>query len=397
MKQKTEITVGQPKEGRLALIEKLRRSISAPTSLLIDQGFTAATWEKIRRRRRRWRIMVLLAVMLGALTGFGAARWIVTPLFEVESRFVIRSGENASGAPGAGGGVLASLGGASLTDGYAVRDYLQSIATFELLESDIGYSALMRSASRPLPSNEGFDLFAENVRVRFNLTEQIVVVRAFADRADAAKQIVDAMIAAAERFADKMNERARQDWLRTTNIEFESYEAKLRGARDKITKWRLDNAQIDPSSSVSNINTNVQQLETQLVQARLLRDRYFSVGRQHPALAPAEMAVTEIERQLRAERERLGKAAALNPIAPALAEFEQLKVEQELAEKNLENGLRIREQAHLQLVKQQKYVVVVSPSYLPRKPAWPQPAVWAFAGAATALLGILGLSALLRT
>jgi len=346
-------------------------------------------------RKRRKAYLVALFCIVPAIAFALVGMLFFTPMYETEARFVLRGGQSAiSGTPNSGLSSVVNTASnfAGLVDGYAVRDHLASKTTYEYLEG-INYASKMRvhgadpdaKVQTPEVQDSAFASFRKNVLPRFNLTEQIVVLRVFAYSPDDAKTIAGRLLTAAELFADDMNRRAREDWLKLVENELTSAENAMSAARVAVTRWRAQNAQFDPSADIANINALLQQLETKLVTVKLDREQVFSLGVNHPMRKSADNMVKLVEQQIQEARSRLG-GADIGRVPALIAEYEKLKIEQEFAEKRLEVARKSKEQAQLEIGKQQKYVVLVSPPFEPFRTTWPNIWIFALMGAGAGLL-----------
>jgi len=393
--------------------EVLRETTAGSKPLVVPERATQLSWAKrggyvpaqqfpvsrilidAEARKRRKAYLLVLFCTLPAIAFALVGILFFTPMYETEARFVLRGGQSAiSGTPNSGLSSVVNTASnfAGLVDGYAVRDHLASKATYEYLEN-IGYASRMRvfgatpdaMVQTPEVQDAAFASFRKNVLPRFNLTEQIVVLRVFAFSPDDAKTIASKLLTAAELFADDMNRRAREDWLKLVENELMAAENALAAARVAVARWRAQNAQFDPSADIANINALLQQLETKLVTVKLDREQVYSLGINHPMRKSADNMVKMVEHQIQDARARLG-GADLGKVPALIAEYEKLKIEQEVAEKRLEVARKSKEQAQLEIGKQQKYVVMVSPPFEPYRTTWPNIWIFALMGAGAGLL-----------
>lgn len=328
--------------------------------------------------------------------------WLVaTPMYLSEAHFVIRGAGAPMGAASGGGSSLSSLVsvGSSLSgmiDSYAVRDFLQSRDAMQRLEQTVGFASRVAKPDADLfvrtKANPGrddlFNLYTSVVQARFNLMEQIVVLRVFAFQPSDAETMAQGLLKLAEEFADKLNKRAREDVQRVWEQEVQRSENRAVQARLAMSEWQRHNANIDPAANVTMLNALIAQQESSLAEARADLSQTIALGngKDHPRRKAIEQRIEALQKQVDAARGRLTGIGSSQ--ASQLVEFEKLKVEQEFAEKNLETTRAALEQARLAAISQEKYVSLVQAPSLPDTKAYPYPP-WYLAGAL--LAGVLGL------
>ena len=361
--------------------DRQRGAVARPSAL-------RAEWRP-RPAAFRWRFPVTLFIALAPVAATSIYLfWFATPMFAAEARFVLRSAD-ASAMSGGIPSFLASGNGVAtaFVEGYAVRDYILSREAMERLNGKIDFIRLMTKADadplvrlRPDASrDEEYSLYRSAIQARFNIVEQMVVLKVYAFSPTDAQSIARGLIGLAENFSDDMNRRARADGLKVAQQEVTRAEERATRARLAVQKWRNENANIDPTIDVKTIADLISQLELQLLAADADLDQIrTSKELNNPRRASLEVRVKTIRRQIAETRSRMIGGGAT---PEQLARYEVVRMEQEFADKNLDAARQSLEQARVSTVRQQRYISVVTEPIAGERRAYPDRIVWLGAAA----------------
>ena len=353
----------QGTEGDLLAVDYLRRS-----------GVSQA-----RARYRRW-----LGILIGLLPFFGTAIFIwfvATPMFATETRFAVRGGDpqslSISAFAGKGGGGADALG--AFVDGYAVRDFLKSRAALKEIVKKLDFAALaIRPHADPLvrlPAQANDDLlftaYQSMVKVQFNIFEQIIVVQCYGFSAQDSVKLCQTVVDVSEAFADQMNRRAREDGLRVADSEVKVAEQRTLDARMAVSRWRDENANVDPTADASMLSNLINQLETQRlsIEANLAQIKASSPN--SPRRNGLEGQLQTLRDQIKQQRARLGSAGGTETASSQIKSYETLKAAQDFADTNLSNLRQSLEQARIQMIRQQRFVAVIAQPLVDDTAAYP--------------------------
>lgn len=311
--------------------------------------------------------------------------FVATPMYSTEARFAIRGGDAGASAAGVTNILSAGSGNnpmSGFVDGYAVRDFLQSRDAMERLDRQVGLAALLaRSTLDPFTRvprdptvDQLYDAYQSIINVRFNMIEQIVVLNVQAFSPGDAVTIAKALLIITEEFADQLNQRARADAQRVAEREVLQAEKRSADARMAITRWRAENANIDPTTDVAMLTNLIAQVESQLVTAENDLAEIDSTGnRNHPRRRSVALQVQTLKDRVAEIRKRL--ASSGTGAAGQIASYEALKIAQEFAESNLAQMRQSAEQARLATLRQQKFVAVIADPKIDNRVAYPSKSV----------------------
>ncbi|MFN0191529.1 MAG: hypothetical protein ACKVP5_06070 [Aestuariivirga sp.] len=303
-----------------------------------------------------------------------------TPLYISETKFAVRAGEMGQGTGNSMSSVVsAGAGLVGLADGFAVRDFLQSRSALEALEKKTGYIKRMQiDVDDPLVRLDAdanrdkvFNYYSRMVNVRFNMVEQVVGVEAYAFSPEDAKLIADGVLSISDEFADRLNQRARDDLLKISEEQVKRSEQRVAEARRAVAKWRQKNVNIDPANNASMINQIIGQLEGQLSESKAQLQELNSLSRSNPRRQVIEERISALEAQIVDNRKRL--AGVDDSVAEQIGDFEILRSEQEFAEKNLIETQKSMEEARFNTLRQMRYVVTIASPNTPVVAGYPDP------------------------
>lgn len=333
------------------------------------------------RRRDRWlNALIVVAPVALALV---YVLFIATPRYEAESRFFVQSGSGQSSA-GAGAGNLLTTGNMAgmlggFVDGWAVSDFLKSRDCMRQLDQKVGLRRyLAHDGVDPLnrlaedaSEDELFRAYQRAVKVSFNVLEQIDVLRVSAFSPQDAATLSTALIALAEDFVSRLNEKGVADKLKVSAESVRRAERKALEARDALTAWRTAHGNIDPTASVAMLLNLSGQLEGELSNAQINLDKIRALGNSsHPMLRPAEMQVAALKKRLVEVRRRLSGEG--NTEAKQLKSYEALRNAQAFADSNLTLAQQSYQQAMVDALRLQRYLSIIAQPVPTDRPSSPR-------------------------
>ena len=331
-------------------------------------------------RRLPWLFIVIVALptMLASIYYL----LIAAPIYVSEAQFVA-SVKNAPQAAAGLGSVLASVGvsaGQEQVSAYKVQNYMLSrSAITDLTQNEnllpiVGRpegDALYRFP-RPFeqPNTENlYVAFKRFVTVDYNLQTGLSTLKVRAFRAADAQTTAEALLDKSEAWVSKLNDRALADAIAQSQRQVDEAETRLAKAQAALTVYRNGQRLIDPDKSAGAILELLGRLETQLAFLRAQRSALAASAAQSPQLPMLDQQIKAFQVQIEDERSR--SAGETNSLAPKLAAYEKLALDQQLAAKTLEVALAGLEGARLDARRQQVFLErVVNPS-LPDKAVEP--------------------------
>jgi capsular polysaccharide transport system permease protein len=320
--------------------------------------------------------VIALPLLIAALYVF----WLAEPQYLTEVQFAVRGAEGAEGSSRRGLLAAFSSGAEGAFDGYAVRAFLESADALAQLETRTGYARRMGKGQRDplyrLPDQPDLGQLLKHYRrmvsVHYSIMKQIVEIRVHAFAPEDSEAIASELLTLAEEFANRMNERARRDLLRTAQEEVERAERLLAERSHAVNAWRTRSGNIDPTRFAEMVGDSIGRLELALIEARAQLAEADGISEQRSARhRQLELRIAALSDQITEERQRL--TGSIDSAADQMLAYERLLLEQSFAQRTYESAAEALASARYDLSRQQKFVsVIVSPRVV-QTPDWPDP------------------------
>ncbi len=367
----------------------MRGTTASPPDLSAQFAAGEAPFPRpVRPRRSRLRQMLarrgwfLLFVVLPTLLTASYYYGLAADQYESEARFIVRGSEG--NGPQLGGlghilGMTAALSSAQ-SESFSIDDYMDSHDAVAALQKKLDLVAMFRRPEAdfyarlwwPDPSAETLLRYYRNqVTIKYNEDTGITTIKANAFEPADSRTLVQALLSLGEARVNEFNERAIEDTMRVAQHEVDAAEKRVVDAEQALTKFRISEGDIDPQKTSTAQLALISTLQLQLVQARAQRDGMgASVRPDSPQYVALGDRIHALEGQIAAEAARLtGRKGAL---APVLANYEQLTLQREFAQTNYTSALTALENARLQAMRQQLFVVDVVRPNLPERALFPR-------------------------
>lgn len=365
------------------------------------------------RRLFSWLTVATFVILV--LLPFGAAAYyfayVAADRYAVEVKFAIRSPSGLGSNDLLGIVTGAAAAGSTQADSYMVVDFLESRQFLDAISDKVDLKAIYAIDQADFLTRLPPDASKEDqvkylprmLSAYYDSTSQIITVEAQAFTPADAFAMTEAVLAATSDLVNKISERARQDTVRLAEAELVRAEEALRAQRAEIALFRDTEQKIDPTSTVTTQENVLAQLQGQL--ARTLTEmsslREF-LAEDAPSVRVLRSQIDSIERQIAAERARLGsgsdgasgtdggQGSALNL---AVAQYEALVVDLEFRQRAYLSALTSLELARVEADRQQRYVAAFVLPSVPEEALYPKVATsLAVIGAVAFLIwGVLSL------
>lgn len=345
-----------------------------PSSKLLTADVVQAPW---------WRKLPLGFLIVVALPTLVAGVYyllIASPRYVSESRFVVRSPERVQAA---GLGVM--LQGVGLagghTDAYAVHEYITSRDGLNDLQRRYDVAAIIGRpeadvfSKYPQPwegrTQEGlYKGLQRFVTVGFDSTTGISTLRVEAFKPQDAQSLSNALLSGGEALVNRLNERSARDSLAEAAKAEEEARAHLADVQQRLTAFRNRAGFIDPRLQATESSGLIGGILATLAQLRAERDQIQAEAPQSPQISVLTGRIAAYERQVAAERAKLtGGEGAL---APSVGAYQDLILEQELADRQLGQATAAVISARQEARRQNLYLERIVNPNLPDNPTQPR-------------------------
>lgn len=342
--------------------------------------------------RRGWFLLfVILPTLLTAIYYYG----IAAKQYESEARFIVRGSQSNGPMISGLGQILGMSAGlsAAQSESFSVDDFMNSHDAVAELQNKLDLVSMFRRPQAdffarlwwPDPSAETLLRYYRNqVTIKYNEDTGITTIKANTFAPEDSRNLVQALLTLSEERVNEFNERAIEDTVRVAQREVETAEKRVATAQQNLTTFRMHEQDIDPQKTSTAQLALVHTLQLQLVQSRAqLAGMGASVQPDSPQYIALQDRIRALEGQVAAEAARLtGHNGAL---APVLASYEQLTLQREFAQTSYTSALTALENARLQAMRQQLFVINVVRPNLPQRALFPRSTMMI----ATVFLGLL--------
>ena len=198
----------------------------------------------------------------------------------------------------------------------------------------------------------------------------VSVLQVNAYRPEDAHKIAAALVTYSEQLVNQLNERARDDALRSFRNEVGEIQQRIAEIQAKLTTYRIRQQMLDPKSAAEGPLKLLADLNTQraAAQAQLLDAMKNSPN--SPQVPVLRTRIVSLDKLIAVERANI--TGDSNSVAAAESEYERLDVDRTLAEEQLASAYKSLEAAKLDAQRQQLYLETVAQPNLPDFPLYPK-------------------------
>jgi capsular polysaccharide transport system permease protein len=335
--------------------------------------------------------LLVVAPTLAAIAYFTA---FAADRYAVDVKFAIRSPSGAQSGDLIGLVTGGASQGATQSDSYMVVEYLESRQFLDEVSSRLDLQALYSGSKgdaltrlSPLATKEDqVNYLPRVITPYFDSTSQIVSVEVQAFTAEDARRVAEVVLDAASSMVNRVSEQARLDTVRLAEAELARAEAALKEQRGVIARFRDSEQKIDPNRAVAAQEGVLAGLETELADTRAQMSglREF-LSADAPSVRVLQSRIASIERQIAAERGRLGRGAVNGTantttqgqespanLTSAVTRYEELAVDLDFLQRAYLSALASLESARLEADRQQRYVATFVHPALPESARYPR-------------------------
>lgn len=202
-----------------------------------------------------------------------------------------------------------------------------------------------------------------------------VTVRVRAFTADAAFQLAQAIVGAAERLVNELSARARHDALRQSQREVAEAEKRLTAALAQIREFRDREGLIDPGKTADATASMAARLRDEIARGNAELSTLKTYMRDDaPSVRVLKARVRSLEEQQRVAAQELtdGKKTRPDALSRVLGSYEQLESERKFAETAYQHALAALDRARGNADRQQVYIAGFVPPSLAEEALYPR-------------------------
>lgn len=300
--------------------------------------------------------------------------------------FTVRQ-EEGGGTSGLLNGLAAftgGSGGASDTD--VLYEFIRSQEIVRIIDERIDISALYSENwnTDPIFSlwpdatiEEKLEYWQRMVRISYDNSAGLIELRVLAFSPENAQLVATEIVTESQKMINALNAIVREDSMRYAVSDLDAARARLKQARQELIKFRTMTQIVDPEADIKGRMGVVNSLQQQLAEALIEHDLIAATGTQEtdPRLSQAVRRIEVIRERIESERQTFvesGVEATGGDYPTLIAEFENLMVDKEFAEKSYALSLTAFELARTSAVRQSRYLTAYVNPTLAQTAEFPQ-------------------------
>lgn len=359
-------------------------------------------WSRARRK-----LGFILVVVVPTLVASGYYVFYAADQYMSDAMFVVRGQSQSASALST---ILTSTTGIgrSEDDTYAVQDFMTSRDALEELvrDNDIRAvfnrpeaDALARFPRQFLPLGDNslwgnsfehfYEYYQKHVTVELDSTTGVSTMKIRSFRPDDSQKIANALLAAAERLVNRMNERQRETVMGDARKELKLAEGRVEAIAADIAKFRNQQEVVDPTKQSAAMLQSLTVLQDTLIKTKLQLAQIMSSSRQSPLIPEYQQRVVAMQGQIDEAKRRI--TGVDGSMVPKMTTYDLLTLRREFADKQLASATASLEQARQKAEQKQIYVETIVRPNEADYPAYPRK----IASIALVFFGSLGAFGLL--
>jgi capsular polysaccharide transport system permease protein len=180
-----------------------------------------------------------------------------------------------------------------------------------------------------------------DVHYDFNTNISTLTVQAFS--ADDAQRIATVLLNLSEDLVNRLNERGQQDAIRASEQDAAKARDAAKRAIDRMMVFRVHENVVDPNGSATVLSKVLVTLLGQLIDTRAQIGILRNTAPHSPQISPLEAKVASLQQEIDSQKAGISHGNAA--LAPQIAEYERLALDEEFTNRALLAALAAQEQA----------------------------------------------------
>ena len=336
-----------------------------------------------RAKARRRHVLLLLSFILWVIAPTGVVGWylytVAKDQYASHVGFSVRREEVGSAIELLGG--ISALSGSSSSDTDILYEFIRSRQMVRTVHNKLDLTRMYTVPEDPL-FGLGDDTRIEAlvnywqrvVSVYYDNASGLIEVRALAFTSDDAKAITETIFSESSRMINELSAIARDDTTRYAQEELDHSIERLKIARTALTAFQNRTRIVDPTADLQGqmglLNSLQAQLATTSIELELLLD---NSAESDPRVQQARKKMQAIEKLIDQERSSFSSSETGDgAFSQLLAEFQELQVNLEFAEKSYLSSQVAYDVAQAEAVRKSRYLATYIEPTLAETPEYPR-------------------------
>ena len=328
---------------------------------------------------------------------------IASSLYTSEARFAVRGGARPPIDT-----ISALTGLASFTqvqDSLIVVNYMKSQALVEALDRQLDLRAIfgrdgidwISRFNADDPIEDLVKYWQQHIKTSIEAPSGIVTMKVSAFSPEEALRIANATVDLSERLVNGLSTRARQDAVTEADAELTRAETRLTNTLAAMRDLRNQQSTLDPQRTAEGIGRLISELRLEKIrlEQELSASKQGDVSDSAPQIQIMRARVDVIGEQITSLEQLLTSrdGAEQGTIAGKITRFDELELEQQIAEKQYTLSAAALERARVNAEGKHVYLATFVQPVLPQNSTYPKRALFSLLGiAAAALLYAIGMA-----
>jgi capsular polysaccharide transport system permease protein len=269
----------------------------------------------------------------------------------------------------------------SQDDTYSVHDFILSRDALSELDAQLAVRKAYSSSSIDfidrfpgLDWDDSFEAFhryyRNHVTIDYDTVSSITILKVRAFSSADARQVNDLLLKMGERLVNNLNDRSRQDLIKTAEQEVAISEEKVKNAAVALAGFRSNQAVFDPDRQSTLQLQGVSKLQEELVATETQLNEVRRVSPNNPQVGSLRNRIETLRKAIAAETSKV--AGAGGSLTSKSGAFERLSLEKVFAEKQLAGSMAALESARSEALRKQLYLERLVQPNLPDKAVEPR-------------------------
>ncbi len=330
---------------------------------------------RLRSVDRLFLISVALPTLLATLY-FG---FFSSDVYISESKFIVRSPERPQLS-----GVGLLLKGSGFTNAgdevFAAQNFLNSRDALKVLNQNNGFKAAYSSENisifdrfNPTGLSGSFErlysYYQGKVRTEHDTASSVTTLDVRAFTPEDAKRFNEQLLTIAELTVNRLNDRAREDLIRTSSNEVQAAKLKAQQAALSLSEFRNREGVVDPERQATVQLQMISKLQDELISSRTQLAQIRAVAPRNPQIVVLDAQVRSLSDAINSE---LGKVAGdRKSLSSTAAQYQRLQLESQFADRQLASAMSSLQDAENEARRKKAYVERIVQPNLPDYPLEP--------------------------
>lgn len=300
--------------------------------------------------------------------------------------FTVRREEGGSASAELLGGLAQFAGSTGSSETDILYEFIQSQEIVASIDERIGLTDLY---AEHWPGDPLFSLWPDAsiedlqwywkrmVRISYDQSSHLIELRVLAFEAEDAQRIAGEIVASSQRMINDLNTQAREDVMRYANEDLDAAVARLKAAREALSRFRTRTQIVDPAADIQGRMGVLNNLQQQLAEALIEYDIVLGTTNEgDPRRVQSARRIEVIRDRIAAERQTFATSddvgIAGENYPTLIAEFESLTVDMQFAEETYRAALAGVDVARAKASRQTLYLAPYINPTLPQTAEFPQ-------------------------